>query len=457
MELAQRPTIVAMKGHPCTGKSTLALMLAPILQKCVVIDPDDVYDCIRDLCPTEHLMDLSFEAICRIASEQLRSGIFQVVIIDSPLSSKAHLERLRQISTDVGTLLLIIECKPQDQYEWQRRLEQRGGSSEPEDLERLQEWYNGCGDYDTGDDVSKLVVDTTKVFTNYNLDTAVRMLRSYQGTYTVDFNTWMEEFYPPLENDYRKETPKIERETERERMERIFGGPFIHIPHRLTLSTSNIATSASCRGCLKRIISGPFYSCALCDLSIHKLCAELPDKKQLEPNQTPPFVDPSSHEYCFPATHECKIHADANLGFVADCYDCAFNTHLRSALVPTAVLHECHQHPLFFTILSTLNKHGNTLFECHACGDLGGSAYYSCIECKLKVDVNCALLPPTRKDRHHRHILTLTASPPSGDNSDIEIYCNSCEKSRNPKHWIYYCAECDFASHLYCDRVTSTG
>ncbi|KAH8515549.1 hypothetical protein H0E87_004132 [Populus deltoides] len=140
------PVIIAMKGHPGTGKSTLASSLASSL-KIPLIDKDDVRD-------------------CTIASTQLRLGLS--VIIDSPLSRRAHLDRLVQVASSTGSLLVIVECKPLDEGVWRRRLEQRGKGDQAswhkpstwQDLERLLEGYGGSTDYDIGD-VPKIVLDTS--------------------------------------------------------------------------------------------------------------------------------------------------------------------------------------------------------------------------------------------------------------------------------------------------------
>ncbi|KAI4305968.1 hypothetical protein L6164_029290 [Bauhinia variegata] len=169
-----------MKGHPGGGKTTLARSIASSL-KIPLIDKDDILDCTLHLqntlipsSPTTLsplLNDLSYNAIWQVASTQLRLGLS--VIVDSPLSRKAHLDRLREIAASVGGRILIVECKPKDEAEWRRRLERRGaetslipggpGWHKPatwRDIETRLEGYGGCTEYDVGD-VPKMVVDTT--------------------------------------------------------------------------------------------------------------------------------------------------------------------------------------------------------------------------------------------------------------------------------------------------------
>ncbi|KAJ8450161.1 hypothetical protein Cgig2_033355 [Carnegiea gigantea] len=153
-----------MKGHPGTGKSTIAEAIATSL-RCPLLDKDDIRDATLSLssATSAALNDLSYDALWRVAATQIRLGLS--VVLDSPLSRRRHLDR---ILTFAGNhRVLIVECRASDHAEWRRRVERRaaeqGRGHKPatwQDLERLLGRYDGCTEYDVGE-VPRLVVDTT--------------------------------------------------------------------------------------------------------------------------------------------------------------------------------------------------------------------------------------------------------------------------------------------------------
>ncbi|KAJ4980421.1 hypothetical protein NE237_031258 [Protea cynaroides] len=191
------PVMIAMKGHPGTGKSTLAHALATSL-RCPLIDKDDVRNCTATLqkslstdvttgggAAAKLLNDLSYEVIWRVASTQLALGL--AVVIDSPLSRRAHLDRLLPLAASTGAHLVIVECRSHDESEWRRRLEMRGAADDAswhkpatwQDLQQLVEGYGGSSDYDVGD-VPKIVVDTTSpVSVGEHVSTVLRSIVSH--------------------------------------------------------------------------------------------------------------------------------------------------------------------------------------------------------------------------------------------------------------------------------------
>ncbi|XP_073047675.1 uncharacterized protein [Primulina eburnea] len=175
-ENEETPIIIAMKGHPGTGKSTIARAVAKTL-RCPLIDKDHFRDGTQRIqqalmlsspsTANSLLNDISYEAMWRVTSTQIGLGLS--VVVDSPLSRRAHLDRLLDLACQNGARLIVVECRAGDEDEWRRRLEARGRVAEAEkwhkpatwgELERLLEGYGGCWDYDVGE-VGKLVLDTT--------------------------------------------------------------------------------------------------------------------------------------------------------------------------------------------------------------------------------------------------------------------------------------------------------
>ncbi|XP_078433226.1 uncharacterized protein LOC144704623 [Wolffia australiana] len=160
------PVAIAMKGHPATGKSTLARALAAALH-IPLLDKDDVRACTRNLEPTlgpSPLNDLAYAVLFRAARAQLRLGLS--VVLDSPLSSRARLDQLLRAAAGAGRAV-VVECAPPAEPVWRRRLAARaaGGAGaawhKPADwaaLRRLVEGYAGEDEYELGD-VPRLVLD----------------------------------------------------------------------------------------------------------------------------------------------------------------------------------------------------------------------------------------------------------------------------------------------------------
>uniref|UniRef100_A0A803KZ03 Uncharacterized protein n=1 Tax=Chenopodium quinoa TaxID=63459 RepID=A0A803KZ03_CHEQI len=181
------PVIIAMKGHPGTGKSTIAAAIAAVL-RCTLIGKDDIRDATLSLSSTatsSALNDLSYDAMWRVASTQIRLGLS--VVVDSPLSRRHHLDAVRRIAGGTHRVV-IVECRPSDEGEWRRRVERRGEEDggvghKPatwQDMERLLEGYDGCTEYDVGE-VPRLVVDTTKGGVDGVLSSVMDFIQNHCG------------------------------------------------------------------------------------------------------------------------------------------------------------------------------------------------------------------------------------------------------------------------------------
>lgn len=100
--------LILMKGHPGTGKSTLAGMLAQHL-KCPLVDKDDARGALQALRGTVEaplLNQISYDIMKDVVSRQLRCGMD--VIVDCPLSRRAVLRHMVKLAEQVR---LIVACR----------------------------------------------------------------------------------------------------------------------------------------------------------------------------------------------------------------------------------------------------------------------------------------------------------------------------------------------------------
>ncbi|XP_052484472.1 uncharacterized protein LOC128039842 [Gossypium raimondii] len=210
---------------------------------------------------------------------------------------------------------------------------------------------------------------------------------------------------------------------------------------RLTFSGKTKDDNSQCDGCT-RPLSTPFYSCEQCKFFLHKDCAELP-KEMPHPFHKHLLTLSNSHDGDdYPLCDACGRRYK---GFSYRCYegDCCFEIDIQCVLLSDTLKHPSHEHSLFLV-------HNNEGTSCSACFkglDLWDVAYRCMRRCDFSLDVGCATLPLTAWYKYDRHALTLTYSDDSGPS---QLYCDLCEKEREPNRWFYYCAYCDNSLHLNC-------
>ncbi|XP_052882356.1 uncharacterized protein LOC108475310 [Gossypium arboreum] len=211
---------------------------------------------------------------------------------------------------------------------------------------------------------------------------------------------------------------------------------------RLTFSGKTKDDDSQCDGCM-RPISTPFYGCEQCKFFLHKDCAKLP--KQM-PH---PF---HKHLLTLSNTHNedgyswCSACDRWYQGFQYQCCegDCSFEIDIECMLLSETLKHPSHdEHSLFLVH----NKQETSCSACFKRLDSGDVAYRCMKRCDFSLDVGCATLPLTAWYKYDRHPLTLTYSD---DSEPSQLYCDLCEKEREPNCWFYYCADCDNSLHLNC-------
>ncbi|CDP07682.1 unnamed protein product [Coffea canephora] len=132
------------------------------------------------------------------------------------------------------------------------------------------------------------------------------------------------------------------------------------------------------------------------------------------------------------------------------CLSCNYYLHDKCLNIPRSILHPSHSdHPLTLLPFPT---YPTSTFKCNACGSNGNGFSYSCAHCEFDIHIQCASLP--RKVKHlekHHHELKLTYKFVQDKNLIFE--CDECGKTVDVDQWRYYCAECDFGTHLVCVEI----
>lgn len=154
--------LIAFKGLPGTGKSTLARALAREL-RWPLIDKDDIKDVLDGHTPEAG--GLAYDALFNLVRRQALLGLD--VICDSPLTFERSYTRLREIAGATGAKLFIVESTCSDEQAWLERIEARKMLSLPahhqtdwKELQSYRQWASTTSAYPIHD--PHLIVDTTQ-------------------------------------------------------------------------------------------------------------------------------------------------------------------------------------------------------------------------------------------------------------------------------------------------------
>jgi predicted kinase len=149
-----------LKGHPATGKSTLALALARRLAW-PLIDKDDIKDYTYQL-PQGNL--LAYDIMWQLTRQQLEVGLS--VVVDSPLSYQKTYATGQALAKEYGARIFVVETALAEAH-WQQRLDQR--LHEPpnhrvagwENMQKLLDFYDSSWRFPIAPE-HHLVVDTNQ-------------------------------------------------------------------------------------------------------------------------------------------------------------------------------------------------------------------------------------------------------------------------------------------------------
>ena len=140
------PLLIAMKGHPATGKSNVAAALARRLH-CPLIDKDDIKDHVLDM-PDAN--ERAYTIMWQIAGVQLALRLNVIAV--SPLSYPETFAAAQALAASHRCHLLVVATQLEEE-EWKRRLNNRRPGSSTHKIsgwEAMQEMlrkYDGCWQY----------------------------------------------------------------------------------------------------------------------------------------------------------------------------------------------------------------------------------------------------------------------------------------------------------------------
>ena len=112
--------LIAMKGYPGCGKSTLSRALSEH-RGWPLIDKDDVKDLLDG--HAQAAGPLAYAIMFHIARRQLLQGLN--VICDSPLTGSISYERAQRVVLETHASLAILECICSDESLWKQRINDR--------------------------------------------------------------------------------------------------------------------------------------------------------------------------------------------------------------------------------------------------------------------------------------------------------------------------------------------
>ncbi|KAK6933688.1 DC1, partial [Dillenia turbinata] len=128
------------------------------------------------------------------------------------------------------------------------------------------------------------------------------------------------------------------------------------------------------------------------------------------------------------------------------CLPCNYYIHDQCLNTPRWLQHPSH--PCHYLTLSPLPTYPSASYSCNACGREGKAFSYGCARCDFDLHMQCASLPTSALIRAHPHKLNLTFQPTCAPNTNFT--CDVCHAAVDYRYWMYYCATCDFGTHLWC-------
>ncbi|KAJ0477526.1 putative chromatin regulator PHD family [Helianthus annuus] len=205
-----------------------------------------------------------------------------------------------------------------------------------------------------------------------------------------------------------------------------------------------------CDGCVKPIMTVPFYVCChyvdeQCCLVLHEWCAKLPSQIQdYFGHPEHPLVLLTKIPGKFFGVFECEVCKLDSNGFAYGCTTCRYYVDINCAFIPEEITHDSHPDHLILRVKSS------SMEWCNACRrGVYKNWIFRCPSCDIYIDVQCALLlPRVIKHKLDKHTLSLRYEP--AENHIEEYFCEICEDEFDPWRWFYHCTTCAQSMHTRC-------
>ncbi|CAL1397961.1 unnamed protein product [Linum trigynum] len=377
-------TILAMKGRSQDWNKVVAFNLARFL-KYPLVDTHDIHQTLQKSFSSSFSSQTTEESSATLvvaygfASTQLNLKI--PVIINGPPSAT-----WRPLAVSSGARLVIIECHPPG--------EEVGRQHHRDDD------YAGRGD---DDGISLFHVDAES-FDRKKAEDIVSKIHLLSRQHDEKL------YNPSTTKTTNKVAPAAKEKKEEGKQTRRRKNDHLH---QWVEKPPN--DDSGCIACSPDVVHftkfpWPYYKCTDCDFTLHKLCAEAPNKPVdvIANTYCPPYLKAFRPQYNFPSKYLCKNcrRDDVEEEFSADCHDCLTTTNLQCNFLPTVLMNDhVHGHRLSLVIMPFGYDYK---YPCGRCDALGYSVGYKCYECNElpNFHVACALLSPPPPPR--------SPSPPLG-------------------------------------------
>ncbi|XP_076940542.1 uncharacterized protein LOC143609761 [Bidens hawaiensis] len=219
----------------------------------------------------------------------------------------------------------------------------------------------------------------------------------------------------------------------------------------------------TCKMCKEEIYSFHlcYYSCKVCDYSLHKFCAQLPIIQQnhpLHPGHNLTLSEGFQYHVHVPTFSDdagwtCVICKRRSRLYNYYCFVCDFKVDIICATMSEQKMnHPSHPHQLQRTFSRAMSL-------CCACGKEHSGTFYNCTTCSwFGIQLDCALLPSklsiqkyTNDSFSHTHLLNIAYSFPLIEKK-AKFYprCRVCEDGFSTYQWHYRCNKCRYYVHFDC-------